>query len=65
MKTWFKKIMMMNKVIRDKSRCANCIPDKSRLLKQKYNGKSGWNNTNPKLLLKHIDILFEVQKWYR
>ena len=26
---------MRNKVIRDKSRCANCISDKSRFLKQR------------------------------
>ena len=28
-----KKVMMMNKVIRDKSKCANCMSDKSRFLK--------------------------------
>ena len=32
-----KKAMMMNKVIRDKSRCANCMSDKSKILKQKHN----------------------------
>ena len=30
---------MRNKVIRDKSRCANCMADKSRFLKQKHNKK--------------------------
>ena len=30
---------MKNKVIREKSRCANCISDKSRFLKQKPNKK--------------------------
>ena len=40
---------MTNKVIRQKSR-ANCMSDKSRLLKQKTN-KSGWNNIHPKLLI--------------
>ena len=30
---------MMNKVIRDKSICANCVFDKSRLLKQSHNKK--------------------------
>ena len=32
-----KKVMMMNKVIRDKPRCANCMSGKSRFLKQKHN----------------------------
>ena len=30
---------MTNKVIGDKSRCANCMSDKSRFLKQKANEK--------------------------
>ena len=30
---------MTNKVIRDKSRCANCMSDKSRFSKQKHNKK--------------------------
>ena len=38
-----KKVMMLNKVIRDKSRCGNCMSDKSRFLKQKHKN-SGWNN---------------------
>ena len=29
------KVVMMNKVIRDKWRCASCMADKSRFLKQK------------------------------
>ena len=41
---------MTNKVIREKSRCANCIVDKSRFLKQKFyknsNKKSNSNKTN-------------------
>ena len=44
-----KKVTMANKVIRAKSRCANCMSDKSRFLKQEPNKKSGWNNVNPKL----------------
>ena len=32
-----KKVTTTNKVIRDKSRCANCMTDKSRFLKQKHN----------------------------
>ena len=42
---------MTNKVIRQKSRCTNCISDKSRFLKQKPNKKSGWNNINSKLFV--------------
>ena len=49
-KYWFKTITMTNKVIRHKSRCANCISDELRLLKQKSN-KSGWNDINPKLFI--------------
>ena len=30
-----KKVIMTNKVIREKSRCANCISDKSICLKKK------------------------------
>ena len=33
-------------MIRQKSRCAACMSDKSRFLKQKSN-KSSWNNINP------------------
>ena len=39
---WFKKIIMTNKVVRDKSKCADCFSDKSRFLKQKHNKKGGW-----------------------
>ena len=41
----------MNKVIRDKSRCANYMSDKSRILKQKCKEKSGWNKTNLNLFV--------------
>ena len=34
-----KKVTMSNKVVREKSRCANFMADKSRLLKQKPNKK--------------------------
>ena len=30
-----RKVTMTNKVIRDKSRCARCLSDKSRFMKQK------------------------------
>ena len=43
--------MMLDKVIRDKSRCANCTSDKSRFLKRKPNKKSIWNNINPKIFI--------------
>ena len=36
-----RKVTMTNKVIRDKSRCAQCLSDKSRFMKQKPNKKSG------------------------
>ena len=36
-----KKVTMTNKVIRDKSRCGECLSDKSRFLKQNHNKKSG------------------------
>ena len=38
-----KTVIMRNK-IRDKSRCANSMFDKSRFLKHEHNKKSGWNN---------------------
>ena len=46
-----KKVTMTNKVVGDKSRCASCMSDKSRFLKQKYNKKSGCNIINTKLLI--------------
>ena len=46
-----KKVIMINKVIRDKSRSVNCMTDKSRFLKQKHNKKSCWNKVNPKIFL--------------
>ena len=36
-----KRVTMTNKVIKDKSRCAQCLPDNSRFLKQKPNKRSG------------------------
>ena len=36
-----RKVTMTNKVVRDKSRCGECLSDKSRFLKQKANKKSG------------------------
>ena len=34
-----RKVTMTNKVIRDKSRCSECLSDKSRFMKQKHNKK--------------------------
>ena len=34
-----KRVTMTNKVIREKSRCAQCLSDKSRFTKQKLNKK--------------------------
>ena len=36
-----KAVTTTNKVIRDKSRCAQCLSDKSRFMKQNLNKKSG------------------------
>ena len=62
-----KKVIMRNKVIRDKSRCANCMSHKSRFLKQRFNKKSSWDNINPQIfhtlvIIKHVEILFKVHK---
>ena len=46
-----KKVIMTNKVVREKSRCANCMSDKSRSLKQRPNKKSNSNRINPKLFI--------------
>ena len=37
--TGSRKVTMTNKVIRGKSRCAQCFSDKSRFMKQKLNKK--------------------------
>ena len=34
-----RKVTMTNKVVREKSRCGECLSDKSRILKQKPNSK--------------------------
>ena len=36
-----RKVTMTNNLIRDKSRCGECLSDKSRFMKQKHNIKSG------------------------
>ena len=34
-----RKVTMTNKIIRGKSRCSECLSDKSRFMKQKHNKK--------------------------
>ena len=36
-----RKVTMTNKVIRDRSRCGECLSDKSTFMKQKHNLKIG------------------------
>ena len=36
-------ITMTNKMIRNKSKCGFCLPNKSRFMKQHHNEKSGHN----------------------
>ena len=35
-----RKVTMTNKIIRDKSRCGECLSDQSRFLKQNHNRRS-------------------------
>ena len=42
---------MTNKVIGEKSICANCMVDKSKFLKQKHNKKTNWNKINAKFFI--------------
>ena len=42
---------MTNKVIRQASKCANCVPKSSRFLKRKSNQKTGWDKINPKFFI--------------
>ena len=46
---------MTNKVIRDKSRCSECLSDKSRFIKQKLNKKVAGSVIN-----QNVDILFSM-----
>ena len=39
-----RKVTMTNKVVRDKSRCGECLSDKSRFLKQKPTKKNVVNS---------------------
>ena len=50
-----KKVIMTNKIVKETSKCDNCVADKSRFLKQKSNKKSnkktGWDKINTKLFI--------------
>ena len=46
-----KKVIMTNKVIRQVSKCANCVAKKSRFLMQKSNKRTGWDKINHKLFI--------------
>ena len=45
------KKVITNEIVRQSSRCANCVAEKSRFLKQKRTKKSNLNKINPKLFL--------------
>ena len=47
---------MTNKVIRDKSRCSECLSDKLRFLKETHNKEVVID------IIKHADLLFKVQR---
>ena len=49
-----KKVKMTNKLIRQASKCANCVAEKSRFLEQKSLKtilKTGWDNINLKFFI--------------
>ena len=48
---WFEEVLMTNKVVREKSRCGNFVPDKSRFSNQTFNKKIGCNNINSVLFV--------------
>ena len=60
---------MTNKVIRQASKCANCVVKKSRFSKRKTDKKFDWDNINLKYfiyqiqaIIKHVTTLLEAQK---
>ena len=60
---------MTNKVIRQASKCANCVVKKSRFSKRKTDKKFDWDNINLKYfiyqiqaIIKHVATLLEAQK---
>ena len=42
---------MTNKVVRQVSKWANCVVEKSKFLKENFNRKTGSNKMDPKLLI--------------
>ena len=50
---------MANEVVRQASKCANCVAQKSRFLKLKHNKKTGWNKINPKLLIYQTQVFIK------
>ena len=60
---------MTNKVIRQASKCVNCVVKKSRFSKRKTDKKFDWDNINLKYfiyqiqaIIKHVTTLLEAQK---
>ena len=45
-----RKLIMTNKVVRQSLKCANCVAEKSRFLKQKSNTKTGGTRLIPTFL---------------
>ena len=64
-----KKVIVRNKVIRQKSRCANCAAENSRFLKHKSKKKNNLNKTQilnfSYTITRHVDILFKVLEKYK
>ena len=64
-----KNVISANKITREASKCSNCVAKKSVFLKQKFDKKISWSKINPnfqtQVIIKHVDILLEVQKRYR
>ena len=46
-----KVAIMANKVIRQASKCANCVAEKSRIFLKTFNKKTGWDKSNPKFFI--------------
>ena len=44
-----KKVVLTNKVIREASKCANCVAKKSRFFFKKRLIKNSWDKIDPKL----------------
>ena len=59
-----KKVIMTNKVVRQLSKCANCVAEKSRFLKQKSKKHLVGIRLiyQMQVIIKHVDILFKMQK---